>query len=348
MTTKKLIEIDGSQGEGGGQIVRTSLALSAVTQTPLRLTNIRAGRKKSGLLRQHLTCVKAAARVCHAVVQGDTLGSDELLFEPNQITAGNFEFSVGTAGSTSLVFQTVLPALMLADESSTVTLNGGTHNPWAPPFDFLLRSFLPQLAKCGPRVDADLNAYGFFPAGGGEVAYQIHPKNDLAGFDLMERGGTCEPTVRAVVSDIPRSVGQRECDTIRRKANWRADCCEVVVVDRPRGPGNVVMIELSSKYVTEVFIGFGKQGVKAEHVARGVLREARGYIASSAPVGEYLADQLLLPMGLAASQGQASRFRTVPLSQHSKTHMDVLKSFLDINISVEDQEDETVIVSLAS
>lgn len=333
------LEIDGSQGEGGGQIIRTSLALSAITGTAIRLTHIRGGRKKPGLLRQHLTCVKAAAQICNARVEGDQLGAGELKFLPQGITPGDYSFSIGSAGSTSLVLQTILPALMLADQESTVELCGGTHNPWAPSFDFLVRVFAPHLAEIGPQLSGELTRYGFYPAGGGIVRYRILPSQALRGIELLDRIGTMRPHVTAIVSDLPKSVAERECDTICRKANWRRDAMEVMEVSDPAGPGNVVMIQVGFDHVTELFTGFGKVGVKAEQVARGVLREARRFLACDAPVGEYLADQLLLPLGLAASQGKSSRFRTMPLTQHSRTHIDILRKFLDIAVQVRDDED---------
>ena len=342
-----MIEIDGSQGEGGGQIIRSSLALSAVTGKSFHLTNIRAGRKKPGLKRQHVTCVKAAAEICSATVDGAELNANEFTFDPGAIRGGEFHFQVGTAGSTSLVAQTVLPALMLADEPSVVTLQGGTHNPWAPPFDFLQRVFLPQLAKAGPQVNATLDSYGFYPAGGGQFSLEINPQKELNGFDLPQRDAKPRPTVTAVVAKIPITVGDRECDTIRRKMTWSQKCMRVVDVEDPIGAGNVVMIELESENVTELFIGIGKVGIKAEQVARGVLRQAKAYLSLDVPVGEYLADQLMMPMGLAASQGQTSSFRTGPLSMHSKTHIDVLKTFLEIDIDVQEENHESFLVRIA-
>ena len=340
-----MIEIDGSQGEGGGQIIRSSLALSAVTGQPITLTNIRAGRKKPGLKRQHLACVAAASEICDGEVVGAELNASSFTFKPGQIEPGDYSFKVGTAGSTSLVAQTVLPALMIADAPSTLTLEGGTHNPWAPPFDFLQRSFLPQLAKAGPVVNATLDAYGFYPAGGGRFRLEINPSQTLKGIELLHRGSKPVPTVTAIVSGIPKSVGERECDTIRRRMSWSEKCTRVHEVKDPVGPGNVVMIELASDSVTELFIGIGKVGVKAEQVARNVVREAKTHLASDVPVGEYLADQLMMPMGLAAHGGNKSSFRTGPLSMHSQTHIDILKTFLNITVDVAQQDDGSFVVT---
>src|SRR2546428_9297761 len=160
-----MITIDGSFGEGGGQILRTALSLSLATGTPFRIENIRAGRKKAGLLRQHLTAVLAAAEIGAAEIEGATLGSTMLTFTPKSVRAGEYRFAVGTAGSGTLVFQTILPALLRASAATRVTIEGGTHNSAAPPFDFLDRTFLPLIRKMGATVSLKLERYGFYPAG---------------------------------------------------------------------------------------------------------------------------------------------------------------------------------------
>ncbi len=187
-----MITIDGSQGEGGGQVLRTSLGLSLVTGKAFRIEKIRAGREKPGLLRQHLTAVRAAAQVGGAKVSGDEIGSRTLAFEPEQVRGGEYEFAVGTAGSATLVLQTVLPALIVAGGPSRLTLKGGTHNPWSPPFDFLQKAFLPLLERMGAKVTAELIRPGFYPAGGGEFTVEIQPVpgGRLQPLDLLERGET--------------------------------------------------------------------------------------------------------------------------------------------------------------
>lgn len=339
-----MIEIDGSFGEGGGQIVRSSLALSAVTGRAFTIKNIRAGRKKSGLKRQHVVGVKAAAQICNAKVVGGELESSQITFEPGPIQGGDYRFQINSAGSTTLVAQTVLPALMLADQPSTVSVTGGTHNPGGPPFDFLNRVYIPQLNKFGPMVTADLQSYGFYPAGGGAIQLTIEPAKQLKGIELLKRGSKPVPAVTALVSSLPRHIAERECDVIRRKSNWNSSCFTIVEVGNPVGPGNVVLIELASQNVAAMFTGIGKQGVTAERVARSVCRDVAKYLESDIPVGEFLADQLLLPMGLAAAQGQESSFRTGALSSHSETHIEILKRFLDIEITTEAMPDNSVIV----
>ncbi len=330
-----MIEIDGSFGEGGGQIVRSSLALSLVTGRPFTLDNIRAGRKKPGLMRQHLTAVRAAAQVGQATVEGDAIGSRRLTFVPGEVTPGDYHFSIGTAGSTTLVLQTVLPALMVARGGSKLTLEGGTHNMFAPPFDFLQKTYLPLVCRMGPKIDAALNRPGFYPAGGGCFTVNVQPAESLERLELDERGPIVSHRVRAIVANLPEHIARRECDAIAKKTNWDKSCFTIENVDGSRGPGNIVVIELESASVTEVITGFGKVGVKAEGVATKALQEARHYIKADVPVGEHLADQIVLPMAIGAWQGTGGgSFRTLGLSMHAKTHLKIIKTFLDIEATV--------------
>lgn len=341
------ISIDGSFGEGGGQIVRSSVSLSAVSGRPLNLYNIRAGRKSPGLKRQHVTAVKAAAEICGAAVRGANLGSSQLDFKPSDVRAGDYDFAIGTAGSATLVLQTVLPALLTAGASSTVRLSGGTHNAWAPPFDFLERVYLPLINRMGPNVRVSLDRPGFYPAGGGRFVVRVEPSRQLTGFDLAERGEITRRSVRALVAKLPRHVGERECDTIVRKLGWPKSCGTVIEVTDSAGPGNCVMIEVQSERGTALFTGFGQRGLKAEKVARGAAREARRYLDADVLVDEHLADQLMLPLGLAArAGGRGGTFRTLSLSQHAKTHIEILRRFLDVEIAVQPRESDEVDVQI--
>src|SRR5689334_333662 len=177
-----MLKLDGSVGEGGGQILRTALALSALTGQPFEIEKIRAKRRKPGLLRQHLTAVRAATALCQAQVEGDSLGSMTLRFVPGDVKPGEYAFAIGTAGSATLVLQTVLPPLLLASRPSKITIEGGTHNPLAPPVDFLDRSFLPLVRRMGPRVRVQLERWGFYPAGGGRISVEIEPVQRLQPF----------------------------------------------------------------------------------------------------------------------------------------------------------------------
>lgn len=326
-----MIIIDGSHGEGGGQILRTSLALSLVTGRAFRIENIRARRNKPGLMRQHLTAVTAAAAIGHAEVKGDQLGSTQLSFAPREAKAGAYRFAIGTAGSTTLVLQTVLPALMLADGISGLVLEGGTHNPMAPPFDFLDRAFLPLLGKIGPKVTAVLERPGFYPAGGGRVSVRIQPAAGMKKIELLERGKIVGKKARAAVANLDPKIAERELKVVGEKLGWAEESLEVVQIRNSHGPGNVLTIEIKSENVTEVFTGFGERGVKAEAVAERVVGEAKEYIAADGiPVGRHLADQLLIPMALAGG----GKFRTMRPTMHTQTNAEVVQKFLDVRIQI--------------
>jgi RNA 3'-terminal phosphate cyclase (ATP) len=323
-----MIRIDGSFGEGGGQILRTALALSLVTGKPFRIEKIRAGRKNPGLLRQHLTAVDAATQVSRAEVTGAAIGSRELTFAPGSVVAGNYAFAVGTAGSTTLVLQTVLPALLIASGKSKLILEGGTHNPFAPPFDFLEKAFLPLVNRMGPRVKAELERPGFYPAGGGKMSVTIEPARELERLDLATRGEVRARRARAVVANLPLSIAERELKVVAQKMSWPRDWMKAESVEGSRGPGNVVTIGIECENVTEVFTGFGERGVRAEAVAEKAAQQARRYLSSEAAVGEYLADQLLIPMSMAGG----GTFTTLPLSRHATTNIEVIGKFLDVAI----------------
>ncbi|QEG23927.1 RNA 3'-terminal phosphate cyclase [Mariniblastus fucicola] len=342
-----MIEIDGSQGESGGQIVRSSLALSLLTGTPFRIFNLRAGRKKPGLKRQHLTAVNAAAEVGNAIVRGAEIGSREIFFEPGTVSPGDFRFQISTAGSITLVLQTVLPALMMADAPSSLTLSGGTHNMLAPPFDFLERSFVPLLNRMGPQVDLKLNRHGFYPAGGGEFEASIVPAKRLRGLEIVSRGKLLQRRVRAIVSELPIEIARRETARVVRKMNWDRTLEEQVVAADPQGPGNILFAELEYDNLTSVFAGFGQRGVTAENVADAVVRDVRRYLKHDAPVGPHLADQLMLPMAIAAAvNGTPSQFRTGPLTGHSETHAVIIQRFLEVDVVFSESDSGSVSVAI--
>jgi len=328
-----LLQIDGSFGEGGGQILRTSLALSCITGRPFRIFNIRANRPKPGLRRQHMTAVLAAAEISGARVEGAALDSREVVFEPGKVKAGEYHFDVGSAGSTMLVLQTVLPALMIAEESSTVVLEGGTHNTGAPPYDFLVGSFLPQLAKVGPKVELDLERAGFVPKGGGRAVARIVPvrREAMKEYSLHERGAIWNRRVTATIAGLDLKIAQREIETALRNLTWKKETGAVNELLPNQGPGNVLSIAIQYEHVAEIVTGFGQRGIRAEQVARDAARAAREYLEHSAPVGEHLADQLLLPLALA---GKGS-FTTGALSLHSTTNIATIGKFLEVGFGVE-------------
>lgn len=320
--------IDGSSGEGGGQILRSSLALSAITGTPFRIEKIRANRDKPGLMRQHLTAVNAAAAICSAKVGGAAIGSRELSFHPGAVQPGEYRFAVGSAGSATLVLQTVLPPLMLASRPSTLTLEGGTHNIHAPPADFLEHAFLPIVRRMGPKVSITLERAGFYPAGGGRFVAQIEPVEKLSPISILERGEITHRRACAVCAGLPGEIATRELQIVRQQLGWPEESLEIRQLPPDQGPGNIVMIEVGSAEVTEVCTAFGQRGVRAEAVAADAVRQVKEYLAIGAPVGEHLADQLLLPVALSGGGAYA----TGPLTRHATTNIDIIRMFLGVSV----------------
>ena len=339
-----MIQIDGAFGEGGGQILRSALALSLVTGKPFEMVNIRSGRTRPGLMRQHLTAVCAAIEVGNAEVEGARIGSQQLSFCPKTVRADDFHFAVGTAGSATLVLQTVLPALLIAKKASRLVLEGGTHNPYAPPYDFLAEAFLPTVEKMGPRIEVALERPGFYPAGGGRFSVSVAPVPQLARISLLNRGDDIRITARALVSRLPVHIGERELDVLRKRLRHEGADWRVENVGNSRGPGNVVMVEVVHTHGTDLFTGFGEQRVRAETVAKRAANEVGRYLAAGVPVGPHLADQLLVPMAMAAG----GRFRTVKPTRHTLTNIEVIKQFLDVAVSIEPVADDAVEIELRS
>ncbi len=329
-----MIRIDGSFGEGGGQILRTSLSLSLATGKPFRIEKIRAGRERPGLLRQHLTAVLAAAEVGGAEVEGATLGSAALTFSPDKVRPGEYRFIIGTAGSGTLVFQTILPALMLASKPSSVVIEGGTHNSAAPPFDFLARTFLPLLERMGPTVRLQFERYGFYPAGGGRFCAEIDPCASLDPLHLGERSEVISRRILAVVANLPGHIAVREIETAAGLLNWSKELGKIDQTRNSAGPGNVVMIEIGTSEITEIFSAFGQKGVNAEKVASDAAREVRQYLESRAVAGEHLTDQLLLPLALAG----AGSFTAQKINMHARTNMEVVCKFLPVRFETQEKD----------
>jgi len=326
-----LVTINGAMGEGGGQILRTSLALSLCSGKPFRIVNLRSRRKKPGFRYQHLVCANAAAKIGDARIEGAALGSQELIFIPTTIRPGHYHFDIGTAGSTALVLQSVLPALLIANGPSTLILEGGTHNPFAPTFDFLQQVFLPIINRMGPTVEARLERPGYYPKGGGRLSVTIQPAKNLQAFYLHERGKILEQRATATVAGLPRHIAQREIGVVGQKLGWGEECLYIKEEPADMGPGNIVTIEIKSEYISEVFTGFGERGVRAETVADKAAKAALRYLDAGVPVCDHLADQLLLPFALAGG----GSYNTLKPSAHTRTNSEVLKLFMDIGISMD-------------
>ena len=328
--------IDGSTG--GGQILRTSLALSLHTGDAFRIDSIRSRRKRPGLMRQHLTCVRAAAEVSNATVEGAELSSSSLTFRPGPVRGGHYEFSIATAGSTGLVLQTLLTALTVADAPSVVRVRGGTHNPLSPPYDFLERTYVPALKAMGPDVSLQLERHGFFPAGGGSVVASINPVTRLGAFERTERGALVSASARILLAGIGNRVANRERDRLVKKLDWSEDQVAIVGLPEEVGPGNVIGAALEYECGTELITGFGMRGVTAERVAGRVARDVKAALERDAAVGRHLANQLLLPLAV----GAGGSFTTpLPLDDHFTSNAALLREWLGVAIEVAPISDST-------
>lgn len=336
------IEIDGRTGEGGGQILRSSLSLSVATGVPVHLQHIRGGRKKPGLMRQHLTCVRAAQAISGATVSGDELRSQELLFEPAGLYPGSYRFAVGSAGSCLLVLQTVLPPLLLADAPSDFILEGGTHNPMAPPFDMLREGFLPPLARMGSDVTLDLLRPGFFPAGGGEVRAHIEPATSPRRLELLERGPDSFRAGDVHIAHLSSELAERQVRDVGARIPIVKGRIRTIEHPDSHGPGNAIAIRLGFANVTEVATSFGAKDKPTLRLVKELNRHIKRYLSSTAPVGEHLADQLLLPMALLAG----GRFRCTRPSEHTLTNASIINRFLGEGTVTLEQEgrDEWMVV----
>jgi RNA 3'-terminal phosphate cyclase (ATP) len=337
-----VLAIDGSHGEGGGQIIRTSLALSLVTGKPFHVKHARANRAKPGLRQQHLTAVRAAAAIGNAQVEGAAVGSTEFTFHPGAVTPGDYTFDVGTAGSTTLVLQTVLPPLMIASAPSVLRFEGGTHNVHAPPYDFLERTFLPLVSRMGPQIMIELGRYGFYPPGGGRFDVFIEPATHRFKLKLTERGRMLAIRARALVVNLPASMAERELTVVKEKMGLSDEQLQPEISDNAISRGTAVMIELQSEHLTEVFTSIGERGVRAEVIAEQAADEALDYLRVPAPVGEHLADQLLIPLALCSG----GTFATTRVSLHTQTNIEVIKNFLSVDIIIGKSTDGTTIIQV--
>jgi RNA 3'-terminal phosphate cyclase (ATP) len=323
-----MLTIDGSIGEGGGQILRSALSLAICARRAFRIVNVRARRPKPGLRPQHLAAVRAAAEICSAHVEGATVGSRMLTFVPGPVAPGEYEFAIGTAGSTSLVLQTILPALLTAARPSGLRLEGGTHNPLAPTFDYLARVYLPLIERMGPRVSIELERPGFEPAGGGVVRARIEPARRLVPLRLDSRGEVRRIEAEILLGKLPLHIAERETRVLAETLALDPSAVAVRTVHDTSGPGNAVTVFAICEHLTEAFVGFGRRGRPAELVAREPAQSARAYLASGAAAGPHLADQLVLPLALAG----AGSFVTSRPSAHTLTNIRVIHEFLPVEI----------------
>ncbi len=343
-----MIHIDGSYGEGGGQILRSSLSIAAITGQPIQINRIRAGRQKPGLAAQHLTAVRAAAAICHAQVQGDALGSMTLEFIPSSsVQAGTYTFDVsearqgGSAGAITLVLQTILLPLVLASGNSQVTLRGGTHVSHSPSMTYIEQVYLPMLHRMGVGVEAKLNAWGWYPQGGGEVELLMNGVSKLGGINLVERGDLQQVRGLAVVTELPSHIPQRmasRAENLLREAQLKPNIQPL----RAKGiaPGAGLFLTAEYENSESGFGALGRLGLPADKVAQMACEELLKFHQTGAPVDEHLADQLLLPAALAS---QNSKYWVAEITQHLTTNAWVIEQFGLARVTV-DEVDKMVAV----
>lgn len=329
-----MIHIDGSFGEGGGQILRTAMVLAALTGKELHLTNIRAKRRKPGLMRQHLACVKAVAEITGGSISGAKLNSQELSFSPGQVRAGDYHFVVGSAGSAILIAQCAILCLLDAEGPSTVVIEGGTHAANAPIFDFFERVYLPCLKLMGSELWATLDRAGFYPAGGGRITLGIRPQDIWQSFELHSRGDLRHARLVTVSHGVDAQIPRDELRYCRDALAFDLPFTDQIKTVDAHGPGNVLFAELEYTNITELFSVCGDFSLGRQTVGERVANMANNYLGLDAPVWSYLADQLLLPMAI----GAGGSFRTCQPSQHSKTNSEVIKAFLDVDITMTEEK----------
>ncbi|MBI4688321.1 MAG: RNA 3'-phosphate cyclase [Nitrospirae bacterium] len=340
-----MIEIDGGIGEGGGQILRTALSLSCYFEKSIRIFNIRAKRKNPGLQPQHLACVKAAQLISGAEVKGDSLGSLELLFTPGKVKGGFYRFDIGTAGSASLVLQTVLLPLCFTDDESQVIITGGTHVPWSPPFHYLRDVFLLLLEKLGIHAEIHLERAGFYPKGGGIIKALIKPVSSVSSIVIEDRGSLKTLHAISAVGNLPMSIAQRQKNgAFEALKAYGFDAEAEVISISCIGQGTFFFILGEFEHSIAGFSSIGERGKRAEEVGREAAEEFIKFHLSGASLDKRLADQIVPYLALSNSR---SSFTTSEVTEHLLTNIEVIKKFTDADIKIEAGTGRTGRVSIA-
>ncbi len=327
-----MLTIDGSYGEGGGQILRTALALSAVLERPVLIEKIRARRRNPGLQAQHLAGARALAEIAAAEVEGVAVGSVSLRFAPARIAAGEYRWDVGTAGAVSLVLQTILIPLALAPAASRISITGGTHVPWSPPFPYIEQVLLPVLEGMGLRASLTLKRWGFYPKGGGLVEGRVQPSS-LHPLILSRRGRPVEIVGLSAVAGVPMSVAERQRDRALSRLRPLETPCRIEICQvEARNPGTILFLLVQCEGVRAGFSSLGERGKPAERVADEACDRVIAYLEGVGVADPYLADQLLLPMAIASG---SSSLATTKVTEHLLTNCWVIEQFLPGRVRID-------------
>jgi RNA 3'-phosphate cyclase len=327
-----MIIIDGSSGEGGGQVLRSSLALSCIAGIPFKIFNIRANRPEPGLRPQHLKSVEAAVEISSAGFEGAQLGSKELVFSPGRTRRKKYRFEIGTAGSTSLLLQTIFIPLAFANGISQFQLSGGTHVPWSPCFDYLKLNWLHYMNKIGYPAAIKLENAGFYPRGGGQINGRIKPALDLKPLDITERGELIRIRGISGVSNLDLSIATRQKHQALKRLEPIHRDVKIQTHSLP-GPskGTYLLLFAEFEHSQSCFFALGKKGKPAETVADEAVNELCAFLETDGAVDKYLADQLLLPLSLVEDQ---SILRTEQITPHLLTNVEIISKFLPVNIVI--------------
>jgi RNA 3'-terminal phosphate cyclase (ATP) len=329
---ENMLVIDGGLGEGGGQILRTCLALSLLTGKEFTLMDIRQGRKNPGLRAQHLNAVRLAEKIGNARVEGAEFGSTRLTYSPEKIGTGNFTCDIGTAGSTSLVLQTIYLPLSFGEGQSKLNITGGTHVPFAPTFDFLKMHWMTYIKRIGFQLSISLGQAGFYPKGGGQIRALINPIKEVSGFTLTQRGSLKQIYGISAVANLDRSIAIRQRDQIIRLLGKKYPLNDIRIQNLPSHyKGTTICLVCQFEHSKCCYSSLGKPGKPAEIVAQEVCDEIEHFMSTRAVMDEYLSDQLLLPLSIA---GVDSHFTTAKITDHLRTNADVIKLFVDSKIEI--------------
>lgn len=327
-----MIEIDGSHGEGGGQILRTGLAYSAILKKPVKITRIRAGRKNPGLQPQHLKSIEALAEITKAKTEGVKIGSKTITFIPEEIVPGRYEFNIGTAGSVALLLQALLLPLALCQSDSHLVITGGTHVEWSPPVHYLSEVLFPTLHLMGIQAKAKIERWGWYPKGDGRIEIEIHPASELKPVSLTHRGALKNIYGLSASSNLPKHVAQRQRDRALRRIEeeLKTEAKIEVFSEIPSiGQGSFIFLIAESERAKAGFSSLGKRGKRAEEVADEAIVSLKGYLESDGCIDPYLADQTVPFMALAKGN---SSFTTALITEHLLTNLWVIGHFLEISV----------------